>query len=161
MLPIDNNETDDPRKIAGHVKGYANFFSGVTGVETTADDLVAMSERVYNFQRVFNLKMGFGTIEHDAIPYRAMGPVTNIEYESRQDRYDAYLEGHLNVNPGSIGTSEKVKLLRNYREKKFEDFRSAIYAKRGWSPNGVPTVETLKRFQIDFPEIIELVKNRY
>ena len=31
--------------------------------------------------------MGFGRREHDAIPYRAMGPVTVEEYESRADRY--------------------------------------------------------------------------
>jgi aldehyde:ferredoxin oxidoreductase len=32
--------------------------------------------------------MGFGTREHDRGPYRAMGPVTAEEYESRAERYD-------------------------------------------------------------------------
>ena len=54
-----------------------------------------MSEAVYNFQRVFNLKMGFGTRDHDTLPYRAMGPVTVEEYDSRQERYDTELEGKI------------------------------------------------------------------
>jgi len=41
-----------------------------------------MSGVVYNFQRIFNLKMGFGKREHDSIPYHAMGPETVEEYES-------------------------------------------------------------------------------
>ena len=117
-----------------------------------------MSERVYNFQRVFNLKMGFGTREHDVIPYRAMGPVTEEEYESRKDRYDAQLEKHLNVNPADIKTGEKIRVLREYRETQFKLFREAIYKKRGWTPNGIPTIETLKRLWIDLPEVVELVK---
>jgi len=47
-----------------------------------------MSETVYNFQRIFNHKMGFGRRKHDHTPYRAMDPVTVDEYESRQERYD-------------------------------------------------------------------------
>ena len=34
------------------------------------------SERVYNFQRVFNLRMGKGSRQYDMPPYRAVGPVT-------------------------------------------------------------------------------------
>ena len=37
-----------------------------------------MSEAVYNFQRIFNLKMGYGTREHDGVPYRAMGPMAAL-----------------------------------------------------------------------------------
>ena len=158
IVPIDNRQTDDPRKILDHVKGYANFFSGVTGIETTEDDLITMSERVYNFQRVFNLKMGFGTREHDIIPYRAMGPVTEEEYESRKDRYDSQLEKNMNFHSDGAETIEKVKVLRKYRERQYELFRQAIYAKRGWNPKGVPTIETLKRLQIDIPEAVKLVE---
>jgi len=54
---------------------------------------------VYNFQRVFNLKMGFGTREHDYGPYRAMGPVTAEEYESRAERYDTQLKDEVGFVP--------------------------------------------------------------
>jgi len=39
--------------------------------------MLLQSERVYNFQRVFNLKMGHGKRPEDHPPYRAMGPVTS------------------------------------------------------------------------------------
>jgi aldehyde:ferredoxin oxidoreductase len=79
----------------GLIDKYADFFTAVTGRKSTPEDLIAMSETVYNFQRVFNLKMGYGTREHDSIPYRPMGPVTIDEYESRIERYDKDLvENH-------------------------------------------------------------------
>jgi aldehyde:ferredoxin oxidoreductase len=46
--------------------------------------LMLQSEKVYTFQRLFNLRMGYGTREYDYPPYRAVGPVTVKEYESRQ-----------------------------------------------------------------------------
>ena len=71
--------------------------------------MIAMSERVYNFQRIFSLKMGFGRREHDSIPYRAMGPVTVEEYESRADRYDKQLKDVYRVDIQGKNTAEKVK----------------------------------------------------
>ncbi len=32
--------------------------------------MIKMSERVYNFQRVFNIRLGKGLRANDAIPYR-------------------------------------------------------------------------------------------
>ena len=92
IVPEDNKATPEPAKVMKHVEWYAEFFSAVTGLESTPADLIEMSERVYNFQRIFNLRQGFGTREHDSIPYRAMGPVTKEEYESRKDMYDTQLK---------------------------------------------------------------------
>jgi aldehyde:ferredoxin oxidoreductase len=158
IIPPDNDKTEEPLKIPEHVRGYARYFSGVTGREVTEDDLVAMSERVYNFQRVFNLKMGFGTRQNDVIPYRAMGPVTEEEYESRRERYDAQLVEHLNFDPKGLTAREKMQILRKYREEQFELLRDAIYERRGWDGNGIPTPKTLRRLQIDFPDVVDLVK---
>ncbi len=91
IVPEDNKDTEDPAKVIKHVEWYAQYFTAVTGRIVTPDDLITMSEAVYNFQRIFNLKMGFGRRKHDHIPYRAMGPVTVDEYESRQERYDEQL----------------------------------------------------------------------
>jgi aldehyde:ferredoxin oxidoreductase len=117
-----------------------------------------MSERVYNFQRVFNLKMGFGTREHDAIPYRSMGPVTVEEYESRTERYDKQLKKLVGFDPDGKTTEEKMAALRAYREDQYEKLIDAVYERRGWTPNGIPTLETLKRLNIDFPDVMELVR---
>ena len=158
IVPPDNAETDEPPKIPEHVQNYVELFSGVTGREVTKEDLIIMSETVYNFQRVFNLKMGFGTREHDAIPYRSMGPVTVEEYESRAERYDKQLKELLGLDPEGKTTEEKLAALRAYREEQYEMLMDAVYKRRGWTPNGIPTPETLKRLHIDFPDVVELVR---
>jgi aldehyde:ferredoxin oxidoreductase len=158
IVPPDNAETDEPAKIPEHVQNYVELFCGVTGREVTKEDLITMSEQVYNFQRVFNLKMGFGTCEHDAIPYRSMGPVTVEEYESRAERYDKQLKELVGFDPEGKTTEEKMAALRAYREEQYEMLIDAVYKRRGWTPNGIPTLETLKRLHIDFPDVVELVR---
>ncbi|MEA3459752.1 MAG: aldehyde ferredoxin oxidoreductase C-terminal domain-containing protein [Chloroflexota bacterium] len=160
IVPPDNAQTDEPAKVPEHVQNYVELFSGVTGREVTKEDLITMSERVYNFQRVFNLKMGFGTREHDAIPYRSMGPVTVEEYESRAERYDKQLEELVRFGPEGKTTEEKMAALRAYREEQYEKLCDAVYKRRGWTPNGIPTLETLKRLGIDFPDVVELVRSK-
>ncbi len=156
--PPDNAETDEPAKVPEHVKAYVNFFSGVTGREVTDNDLIEMSERVYNFQRIFNLRMGQGTRGYDYIPYRAVGPVTDEEYESRQERYDTKLKEDIGADPNGKSTEEKRKILREYREEQYRKLQDAVYKRRGWTDNGVPTLETVKRLGIDFSDVVELVK---
>jgi aldehyde:ferredoxin oxidoreductase len=158
VVPPDNKETKEPAKVMRHVEWYAEYFSAVTGRRVEPDDLIAMSERVYNFQRVFCLKMGFGRREHDAIPYRSMGPVTVEEYESRQERYDTQLKDLYGVAIDGMGTGEKVSLLRKFREQRYEELKDAVYKRRGWTKEGIPTLETVRRLGIDFPEVVEVLK---
>jgi aldehyde:ferredoxin oxidoreductase len=136
------------------------LFVGVTGRQDikSGKDLIRVSESVYNFQRVFNLRVGFGTREHDAIPYRSMGPVTAEEYESRAERYDKQLKELVCFDPEGKTTEEKMAVLRRYREDRYEKLIDAVYLRRGWNENGIPTLETLKRLRIDFPEVVEVVK---
>jgi len=156
--PADNAETDEPHKIPEHVQNYVELFSAVTGREVTKEDLITMSERVYNFQRVFNLRLGYGTREHDAIPYRAQGPVTVEEYESRAERYDKQLRELVGLDPEGKSTEEKMAALRAYREAQYEKLMDAVYERRGWTKEGIPTLETLKRLGIDFPEVVAVVQ---
>jgi aldehyde:ferredoxin oxidoreductase len=158
--PADNALTDEPAKIPEHVANYVALFSGITGVEVTKEDLIFMSERVYNFQRVFNLRLGRGTREHDAIPYRSAGPVTVEEYESRAERYDKQLREKAGIDPADMSTAEKVAATRKHREAQYEGLIDAVYARRGWTRNGVPTLETLKKLEIDFPEVVAVVKGK-
>ena len=158
IVPEDNKDTPEPAKVMKHVEWYAEYFSAVTGRKSGPDDLISMSEVVYNFQRVFNLKMGFGRREHDDIPYRAVGPVTAEEYESRRERYDEQLSERHKVNITGKTTEEKVALLRKFREDQYENLKDAVYERRGWTSDGIPTVETVKRLGIDFPDVLELLK---
>jgi aldehyde:ferredoxin oxidoreductase len=122
------------------------------------DDIILMSERVYNFQRIFNLRMGFGTREHDTVPYRAVGPVTKEEYESREERYDKQLKEKLGIDPSGKSTQEKMAILRKYREAEYEKLKDAVYKRRGWNQNGVPTIEKARALGIDFPEVTALLE---
>ncbi len=158
IIPEDNKNTQEPAKVMQHVEWYAQYFTSVTGKQTTPDGLISMSEAVYNFQRIFNLKMGFGQRQQDNIPYRSAGPVKVVEYESRQERYDKQLVEEHNLDITDKTTAEKVALLRNFREARYEKLKDAVYARRGWTPNGIPTVATVTRLGIDFPEVLELLK---
>jgi aldehyde:ferredoxin oxidoreductase len=160
IVPEDNKDTEEPAKVLKHLQWYADYFSSVTGRSSTPEDLVAMSEGVYNFQRIFNLKMGFGTREHDALPYRAVGPVTELEYESRAERYDTQLKEIYKVDIEGKTTAEKTAIMRQLREEQYEKLQDAVYERRGWTPDGIPTVDTVKRLGIDFDEVLEVLKAR-
>ncbi|HLN54892.1 MAG TPA: aldehyde ferredoxin oxidoreductase C-terminal domain-containing protein [Bacteroidales bacterium] len=157
--PENNAQTDEPAKVPEHVDNYVTIYKAVTGREFDKKRMIEDSERVYNFQRVFNLRRGYGTRIHDNQPYRAAGPVTAEEYESRAERYDKQLREKVGVNPDGKTTAEKMKILRKYREEQFEHLKDAVYKRRGWNNNGVPEIGFLRKIGMDFPEVIEVVKD--
>lgn len=158
IIPTSNKTAAEPAKVPEHVENYTWLHEGVTGIKVAPEDLMRQSEKVYQFQRAFNLRLGFGTREHDYPPYRAVGPVTAIEYESRQERYDPILQNEIGIDPAQLSTSEKVAALRRYRENRYEQLVDSVYKRRGWTSNGVPRVETLLALGMDYPDLIELVK---
>jgi aldehyde:ferredoxin oxidoreductase len=160
VVPEGNSNTKEPAKVMGHVENYATLFSAVIGKQITPDDIIAMSERVYNFQRIFNLRMGYGTRKHDSIPYRSVGPVTKEEYESRSERYDAQLRERVGWDPSDKTTEEKMEALRKYREAEYEHLTDAVYLRRGWNKNGTPTLEKVRALGIDYPDVVKLLNEQ-
>jgi aldehyde:ferredoxin oxidoreductase len=158
IVPEDNKNTPEPAKVMAHVENYVKYFYAVTGRKATVDDLITMSEKVYNFQRIFNLRMGFGTREHDDIPYRAVGPVTEEEYGSHAERYDKQLREKVGFNPEGKSTKEKLEVLRKYREAEYEKLKDAVYKRRGWNRNGVPTLKKVKELGIDTSGVVKLIE---
>lgn len=156
--PENNAETDEPAKVPEHVDNYVTIFKAVTGKEFDKHEMIRQSERVYNFQRIFNIRRGYGTRKYDAQPYRAAGPVTNEEYESRQERYDKQLKELVGFDPEGKTTDEKKAALRKYREAQYEQLLDAVYKRRGWNSNGVPKVDYLKEIGMDLPELMEVVE---
>ncbi len=156
--PENNHETDEPAKVPEHVDNYVTIYKAVTGKEFDKHEMIRQSERVYNFQRIFNLRRGFGTRAYDAQPYRAAGPVTVEEYESRAERYDKQLMETIGFDPTGKSTEEKMAKLREYREDRYEQLLDAVYKRRGWNKNGVPKISHLKDLGMDLPELVELVK---
>ncbi|MDD3132324.1 MAG: aldehyde ferredoxin oxidoreductase C-terminal domain-containing protein, partial [Bacteroidales bacterium] len=152
--PVNNAETDEPAKVPEHVDNYVTIYTAVTGKPFDKHEMIRQSERVYNFQRIFNLRRGYGTRKYDAQPYRAAGPVTIEEYESRAERYDKQLKEIVGFDPEGKTTEEKVAVMRKHRESQYEKLLDAVYKRRGWTPNGVPTIEHLKSLGMDLPEQI-------
>jgi aldehyde:ferredoxin oxidoreductase len=160
IIPVSNKSYSGPEaaKVPEHVENYTWLHEGVTGRKIDIKGILEQSERVYQFQRVFNLRLGFGTRDYDIPPYRAMGPVTIKEYESRAERYDKQLREEVGINPDGLSSEEKVTALRRYRENRYNMLVDAVYKRRGWTENGIPKVETLKRLGINFPDVVSLVK---
>lgn len=156
--PVNNAETDEPAKVPEHVDNYVTIYTAVTGKPFDKHEMIRQSERVYNFQRIFNLRRGYGVRKFDAQPYRAAGPVTIEEYESRAERYDKQLKEIIGIDPKGQSTEEKRDITRKHREAQYEKLLDAVYLRRGWTKNGVPKISHLKKLGMDLPELIELVK---
>ncbi|HUW07333.1 MAG TPA: aldehyde ferredoxin oxidoreductase C-terminal domain-containing protein [Williamwhitmania sp.] len=154
----NNHTTKEPAKVPEHVENYITIFNAVTGGNIDNKELIRQSERVYNFQRIFNIRRGYGLRKHDAQPYRAAGPVSKEEYESRAERYDKQLKEALNLDPEKMSLDEKIHAMRKYREDRYEKLLDAVYLRRGWTSNGVPKIEHLKNLGMDLPELIAVVK---
>lgn len=157
--PESNAHSDEPEKVPEHVDNYVTIYKAVTGREFDKHRLVEDSERVYNFQRVFNLRRGYGQRLHDRQPFRAAGPVTREEYESRAERYDKQLKENLGADTEKLTIEEKMKIIRKYREDQYEKLLDAVYKRRGWNSNGVPRIDFLKKIGMDLPEVIEVVRD--
>ncbi|MCL1973882.1 MAG: aldehyde:ferredoxin oxidoreductase [Bacteroidetes bacterium] len=155
--PADNAQQSEPNKVPEHVDNYVAIFKAVTGRAFDKEEMIRMSERIYNFQKVFNIRLGYGTRKHDAQPYRAAGPVTAQEYLSREERYDKQLVEKLSLNPAAMTLDQKRAALRQYREDQYEKLLDAVYKRRGWNSNGVPKIEFLQKIGMDLPELIEVV----
>ena len=54
-------------------------------------------------------------------------------------------------------TEEKLKALRTYREDQYEKLKDAVYKRRGWTNDGVPTAEKVKELGIDLPGVLEVL----
>ena len=158
ISPANNKQTKEPAKVEEHVENYTWIHQGVTGIPTTTDTLLRQSERVYNFQKVFAIRMGRVGRQHDYPPYRAMGPVTVEEYESRKERYDEQLKRLLEIDPTGMTTEQKMTELRKYRLAQYELMMDAVYERRGWDSNSIPTLEKLHNLGMDLPEVLEVVE---
>lgn len=91
---------------------YEKFFSYVTGKETTLEDLLTLSNNLYNLTRRINTHLG-ATRKDDSLPYKVrMAPI---------------LTG---PNAGKI-----------IDQHEFDEMLSLYYQVRGWDENGVPPVE--------------------
>ncbi len=167
-LPWNDVEPSDNRirykgieaaKVPEHVQNYLEIYEAVTGKPLSREEMILQSERVYNYERIFNLRMGKGTRQYHNIPDRALGPVFPDEWEVRSEYFDGKLKeaGH---DPEGLAVEEKISLLQAHRRREWEKLVDAVYERRGWTPEGIPTIETVKRLGIDYPEVLDVLERR-
>jgi aldehyde:ferredoxin oxidoreductase len=156
VVPEDNKETDAPHKVPDHIQNYATLFESITGVpmgktpQEREDNLIHISQRVYQFQRAFQVRLGHGRrIDDSNVPYRAVGPVTLEEYESRMERYDKQLVEILGKKYEEIQQmpiEERHAITRKHREEQYDKLQDAVYKKRGWNhKSGVIKLDVAKK----------------
>ena len=153
-------DTPEPAKNLPSLQLVLDYYNACLGTNKTFEDILFESERVYTFHKLLNLHHGRGTRDSDRIPLRSIGPVYANEYESRRDHYDQQLRDHVGTDPDGLGTQEKLRLLQEYRVGQYERMTDVVYEEKGFDPNGVPTLETLRRFGLDTPEMVELIQSQ-
>ena len=161
--PANNAETSEPAKVPEHVQNYVEFQNAMTGWNVTKEDLILQSERCYNWQRAMNVWMGRGQRKDDWIPFRSMGPVTEMEYVSRKDRYDKHLVeklGLLEKNVKKMTVHEKLQTLYDYRRDQYEKLTDAVYYRRGWTPNGVPTPQKMRQLGFTDKKMLNMLQEK-
>jgi aldehyde:ferredoxin oxidoreductase len=87
-----------------------------------------------------------------------VGPVTREEYESRAERYDKQLKELIGIDPEGKSVEEKMALHRKWREDRYKQLVDAVYKRRGWTSNGVPTLGTLEKLGVNLPEVVAVVE---
>ncbi len=162
VVPLSNKnyKPQEAAKVPDHVEDFFKFFEGMTGIPLDEEKMLDQSARVHNLQRIMVRMLGFGTRKDDMPPYRAVGPVTKEEYESRADKYyDRQMKELIDIDPEGKSTVEKMEITRKYRMEQYNSVIDAAYKRRGWTRNGVPTIQRLKQLGIDLPELVEIIKD--
>jgi aldehyde:ferredoxin oxidoreductase len=161
--PANNAETDEPAKVPGHVQNYVEYQNAVTGWNVDKEELILQSERCYNWQRAMNVWMGRGRRKDDWIPYRSMGPVTKMEYISRRDRYDKFIEEKIGIKIKELeklSIEEKIKILYDFRQDQYQKLADAVYFRRGWTHNGVPTPQKMKQLGFTDKKMLKMLQQK-
>lgn len=125
---------------------YAKELSAVTGIDYTAEDILKTGERVWNLEKLFNLREGF-TKDDDRLPPRLESePMPNEVYSAREKRaltppVEVPPHGTIEKQPSSGSVVPIPEMLPIY------------YEKRGWTPEGIPTDEKLRELGLEWAKV--------
>ncbi len=104
-------------------KDLAKLYNVVTGIEMNDEELRIAGERINNLGRLINIREGLGTRKEDTLPWKIMNfPIPDVGV----------------VSHGSYVSKKELDMA-------LDDY----YAARGWTKNGIPTVEKLKEIGMD------------
>jgi aldehyde:ferredoxin oxidoreductase len=139
-------DTEEPAKNIPSLAYYIDYLNGTTGSRKSLQDILDDSERLQLLQKLINLRQGKGTRASDLIPLRAMSPVYPHEYQYRADYYDAWLKENAGDDALPESPGEKLRLIQEMREQAYQQLCDIVYDKKGYTPDGVPRRETVRRF---------------
>jgi aldehyde:ferredoxin oxidoreductase len=138
--------TAEPSKNVPSLDYYVSYLNATTGSNKKLEDVLNDSERLYTLQKLINVSHGKGTRASDQIPLRAMGPVYLNEFEFRAEFYKEWLKERV----GSNGLPDTVEgIHKMVMEERAEDYRQlcdVVYKKKGYTSDGIPKRETVKKF---------------
>jgi aldehyde:ferredoxin oxidoreductase len=110
-------------------KDLANYYTLATGIPITTDEMAMAGERIENLARLFNVREGKGTREYDKLPWK----IENVPVPEEGPAKGACVN-----------------------EEEFQVGLDDYYVARGWTPEGIPTLEKLKELGLeDFAYIAE------
>ncbi|NPA76038.1 MAG: aldehyde ferredoxin oxidoreductase, partial [Euryarchaeota archaeon] len=87
---------------------YAKLLSGATGVEYRGEDILRIGERIYNLERLFNVRAGVGG-EEDTLPERIFTGKNALPRDVFEDMLQQYYE--FREWKDGVPTEEKLKKL--------------------------------------------------
>jgi aldehyde:ferredoxin oxidoreductase len=109
----------------------AKYYTLATGIPMTTEELGQAGERINNLARLINIREGKGTREYDTLPPKIMSvPVPD--------------EG---IAKGAVVS-----------QKEFDIGLDDYYEVRGWTKEGIPTVEKLKELGLN--DLVSIVKKK-
>ncbi|MCK5628234.1 aldehyde ferredoxin oxidoreductase family protein [Candidatus Bathyarchaeota archaeon] len=107
----------------------AQYYTLATGIPMTAEELMKDGDRIENLARLFNVREGVGTRAYDTLPYK----ITNVPIPDEGAAKGQYVN-----------------------DKEFQLGLDDYYSVRGWTKDGIPTVEKLK--ELNLSEYANIVK---
>ena len=97
---------------------YANFYKYVTGEDLSLEQLLELSNNVYDLTRLVNVRLGMSR-KDDSLPYK------------------------VHANPALTGPNAGKVIDQEY----FQRLLSLYYQKRGWDQEGIPAADREKSFE--------------
>jgi aldehyde:ferredoxin oxidoreductase len=104
------------------LEDLAKYYTLATGIPITAAELKKDGERIENLARLFNIREGKGTRQYDNLPWKIM-----------------------NVPVPDAGPAKGVCV----NDEEFQLGLDDYYATRGWTSEGIPTVEKLNDLSLN------------
>jgi aldehyde:ferredoxin oxidoreductase len=91
-------------------ENYAEQYGTITGIPTTADDVMLAGERIYNLERYYNNLAGFNTREDDMLPKRFLEEPAQGNSAGHVSHLNEMLDEYYGVRGWNEGVVPEEKL---------------------------------------------------